>query len=236
MLTLLFLPFLLVSPVEFTSTGGDWQFLVPQMPEGHRAGRIAVRVQLVAIPSSSTTAFIEKLSMRTGIGSTSAQGVRIEVAVPTDVEFTALHATVADGLVLQQQQRSFLGRVGGALLSIFRLLLIGKLVAVTDDLTIPSTTWALALGAPESDDGTVHLNTGDQLVVQRGQEAFTDHGEFVVCRAMLALTPWTELVQVRVRGIDRVSGRSVEFLIPRLGLGSELAPESGPLFPAVATR
>ena len=217
----LLLPFILLLPVDshvIATTAGDWQILVPRMPDGYGAGRIAVRVRTVALPEASVSALVDGLSARTGVAVTSAHGVRVEIVLPRDVQFESIRARVADGLVVQPEARGFVGRVGGALLSVLRIVLFGKLVAAADDLAIPGAAWAVALGAPDASDEMVRLTTADEFTVDRGQRAFSDHGDFVVCRAMFALTPWTELVEVDVRGIDLVSGDDVTFRIPRIRL------------------
>ena len=141
-----------VVPFAAAATAGEWQVLVPELPDGYRAGRVAVRVRTVALPP---------------------------------------------------EHRGFTGKVGHALLSILRLVLFGRLVSAADELAIPGTAWAAALGAPDGADEMVRLTTDDEFVVARGDRSFSDHGSFAVCRAMVALTPWTELVRVRLRGPPR---------------------------------
>ena len=114
---------------------------------------------------------------------------------------------------------------GGALLSILRLILVGQLIDAADDLAVSGVAWAAALGIPSPDDELVKLSTSEALTVRRGASTFSDHGEFSVCRAMLALSPWTELVELRLRGRDLTTGKEVAFLIPRLQLHGEAMPE-----------
>lgn len=227
----LILPFILLFPVHPTllaATAGDWQVLVPRLPDGYAAGQVAVRVRTVPIPPASAAHLVDGLAVRTGVAVTAAHGVRLEVALPADVHFTSLRAQVADGLVVEPEQRGFVGKVGGAVLSVLRLLLFGHLVSAADELAIPGTAWAMALGAPNPHEEMVRLTTGEELYVERGQKSFSDHGDFVVCRAMLALTPWTELVQVHVEGFDQVSGKNVSFQIPRIRIDGDPATEPTP--------
>lgn len=223
----LLLPLLTLLPVlpsAPASTSGDWQILVPRLPDGHGPGRIAVRVRTVAVPAATTGALVDGLALRTGVAATAAHGVRIEVVLPAGVDFLGLHARVADGLVLAPEHRGVVRRFGDALLSVVRLLFFGRLVAAADDLALSGIAWAHALGAPEGTDEMVRLTTADTFEVRRGHRAFSDHGDFVVCRAMFALTPWTELVQVRLRGLDRSSGREIEFGVPRIAFDGVVEP------------
>lgn len=213
-------------PVAPASTSGDWQILVPRLPDGYGPGRVAVRVRTSAVPPASAGALMDGLALRTGVAATAAHGVRIEVVLPDDVEFLGLDARVADGLVLAPEHRGVVRRIGDALLSVVRLLFFGRLVAAADDLALSGVAWASALGAPQGGDEMVRLTTADTFEVRRGHRSFSDHGDFVVCRAMFALTPWTELVQVRLRGLDRSSGREVEFRVPRIPLDGVVEPEA----------
>lgn len=222
----LFLP---IAPVTTFAGANDWQILVPRLEGGHPAGRVAFRVSTVTLPSANTGAFVEGLALRTGVAVTRTHGLRLEIVLPPDVEFTSIRAHVADGLVLGPASRGVASRVGHALLGVLRILLFGQLVSAADDLAIPGAAWAVALGAPEVDEELVRLNSSNVFFVERGQRAFTDHGDFVVCRAMMAYTPWTELVGIELRGFDRRSGDDVRYTISRLPLAAARRPPAEPL-------
>lgn len=217
----------LAAPAEADQLRGSFDSVVPRLPGGYDAGRVSIRVHTVAMPEASSPALVGEVVSRTGLMITETQGARIEVILPEDVEFESMRARIVDGLVLQPQERSFIGKVGNALVSLLRMLLVGRLISATDDLVVPGAAWAMALGAPDPQDELVRLSTSETLFVDREASSFSDHGPFVVCRAMLALSPWTELVDIQLRCTDRVSGKMVEFLIPRLALHHNETPEPG---------
>lgn len=216
----------LSTPAATDQLRGSFDSVVPRLPGGYGTGRVALRVHAVPLPEASTPPLVGELISRTRMMITDAQGVRIEVVLPREVEFESIEARVVDGLVLEPQERSFLGRVGHAVVSLLRILLVGRLISATDDLAVSGAAWALALGVPDTEDELVRLSTSEALSIDRGESSFSDHGSFVVCRSMLAFSPWTELVDIQLRCRDRTTGRQVEFLIPRLPLHRNATPES----------
>ena len=197
---------------------GTFDSVVPRLPGGYGPGQVSIRVHAVQMPQSSSNALVGDLVARTGVAVTETQGIRMEMVLPDDVDFESLRARVVDGLVLQPRQRSLLGRVGSAVVSLLRILLVGRLISATDDLAMSGAVWAAALGTTSAEDEIVRLSTTDELVVDRSAPTFSDHGEVVICRSMLALSPWTELVEIELRCRDLVSGKRVSFFIPRLPL------------------
>jgi hypothetical protein len=195
-----------------------FESVVPRMPGGYGPGRVAIQVHTVPVPAPASPALVGDLIARSGVAITETQGVRIEVTLPEEVRFESLEARVVDGLVLESRQRSFFGHVGDALLSLLRILVVGRLISATDELTVPGAAWAAALGAPDAEEELVRLATSESLRVERDAPTFSDHGRFVVCRSVIALSPWTELVDIKLSCRDEVSGKPVAFLIPRLAL------------------
>lgn len=212
-------------PVDADPPRGIFDSVVPRLPDGYGPGRVAIRVHTVQMPQSALPTLVGDLVARTGMAITETQGVRIEVTLPDDVEFDSMQARIVDGLVLQPQRRSFLKRVGSTVVSLLRFLIVGRLISATDDLAISGAAWAVALGAPHPQDELLRLSTSDTLFVNRDASTFSDHGNFTVCRAMLALSPWTELVDIQLRCRDRTSGEQVAFIIPRLPLHDNATPE-----------
>ena len=207
---------------------GSFDSVVPRLPDGYGPGRVSIRVHTVPIPESVSPALVGDLFGRTGLPITEMQGVRIELLLPDEVEFASMQARVVDGLVLEPQRRSFLGRVGGVVVSLLRFLLVGRLISSADDLSLPGAAWAAALGAPDPDEELVRLSTSETLTIERGAGGFSDHGGVVVYRTVLALSPWTELVDLQLRCRDRTNGQTVEFLIPSLSLrGDGVPPQEG---------
>lgn len=215
---------LLNVPATMDPPRARFDSVVPRLPDGYGPGRVSIRVHTTAIPEAASIGLVGELFARTGLAITETQGVRIEVVVPDDVRFDAIEARIVDGLVLEPEKRSFIGRVGSAFLSLLRILLVGKLVDAADELALPGVAWATALGMSNPGDELVKLSTSDRLLVERESENFSDHGQFSVCRTMLALSPWSELVEVQLRGRDRTTGEEVAFLIPRLPLRSSESP------------
>ena len=215
---------LLSAPATNDRPRASFDSVVPRLPDGYGPGRVSIRVHATAIPTAATDALVGDLFSRTGLAITETQGVRIEIVVPEEVRFESIEARVVDGLVLQPEKRSLLGRVGSAVLSILRILLVGQLIDAADELAVSGVAWAAALGIPDPDDELVKLSTSEKLSIERGADMFSDHGSFSVCRAMLALSPWTELVEVELRGRDRTTGEEVAFFIPRLPLHGEERP------------
>lgn len=217
----LFALLFLVAPATAQTPRGSFDSVVPSLPDGYGTGRVSIRVHAVPLPQDSSSALAGDLFARTGVAITETHGVRIELVLPADLRFESMHARVVDGLVLQPEGRSFLGQVGSALVSLLRLLLVGRLVTATDDLVVSGAAWAAALGAPDPQEELVRLNSSETLSVDRSASAFSDHGAFVVCRALFAFSPWTELVDIQLRCTDQVTGKPVAFLIPRLSLHPE---------------
>jgi len=210
-------------PAATDQPRGSFDSVVPELPGGYGPGRVSIRVHAVQMPQSSSPALIGDLVARTGVTITETQGVRIEMTLPDDVRFESMRARVVDGLVLQPQQRSFIGRVGTVLVSLLRILLVGKLVSAADDLSVTGAVWATALGIPDTDDEIVRLSTSETLSFGRDASAFSDHDGVAIYRTMLALSPWTELTDIELRCTDQTSGEKVAFFIPRLVLhGNEL--------------
>jgi hypothetical protein len=219
---------LLSSPAGAEPLRGSFDSVVPRLPGGYGPGRVCIRVHTVPLPEGASPALVGDLVARTGALITDTQGIRIEVVLPDDVEFISLEARVVDGLVLQPERKSLLRRVGSALVSLLRILLIGQFVSAADDLAVSGTVWAAALGAPDADDELVRLSTSDTLAFDRGMRTFSDHGRFVVCRAVAAFSPWTELVDVRIEGHDRTTGQKVALQIPRIPLHENEVPGTAP--------
>lgn len=218
---------LLATPTPVETPRGSFDSVVPRLPGGYGPGRVSIRVLTVPMPASGSAGLVGDLFARTGLPITGTEGVRVEIMVPGDVRFESLRADVVDGLVLEPERRSFLARVGNALVSLLRILFVGRLVSSADELAIPGAVWATALGAPNAEEEIVRLSTSEQLSIDRDASAFSDHGDRVVYRTMLALSPWTELVDVQLSCTDRTSGARVGFTIPRLPLHPE-SPDGAP--------
>jgi hypothetical protein len=207
---------------------GSFDSVVPHLPGGYGPGRVSIRVHAVQLPETISAALVGDLVARTGVPITETQGVRIEITLPDDVRFASMQARVVDGLILEPQERSLLGRVGSALVSLLRLLLVGRMISAADELAIPGAAWAAALGAPDADEELVRLSTSETLSADRDASAFSEHGSRIVYRSMLALSAWTELVDIRLCCHDRVSGKPVAFFIPRVPLHADPATPKGP--------
>lgn len=216
---------LFAAPANVDPLRGTFDSVVPRLPGGYGPGPVSIRVHTVELPASAMPALIGDLVARTGVAITETQGARIELVLPDDVTFESMQARIVDGLVLEPQSRSFIGRVGDVLVSLLRILLVGRLVSATDELSVSGAVWTAALGAPTTEDELIRLSTSDTLHFDRDSSTVSDHAGIVVCRTMLALSPWTELVDVELRCTDRVSGDSVGFVIPRLPLYRNVPPE-----------
>jgi hypothetical protein len=216
---------LLAAPADTDPLRGTFDSVVPRLPGGYGPGPVSIRVHTVEIPASASPTLVGDLIARTGVAITETQGARIELVLPDDVTFDSMRARIVDGLALQPQNRSFIGRVGDVLVSLLRILLVGRLVSATDELSVSGAVWTAALGAPSTEDELVRLSTSDTLHFDRDSSTFSDHAGIVVCRTMLGLSPWTELVDIELRCTDRVSGESVGFVIPRLPLHRNARPE-----------
>lgn len=229
----MFLPTLLTllvlcSPAGTPEPRGAFDSVVPLLPGGYASGRVSIHVYSVPMPQATPTELVGDLVARTGMPITESHGVRIQLTLPDDLRFESMEARVVDGLVLRPQGRSFIGRVGNALVSVLRLLFVGRLISATDELVVSGAVWAAALGSPDVADEVVRISTSEFLSLKRDAPTFSDHGNYVVLRSMLALSPWTELVDIQLTCFDRVSGKQVGFLIPRLSLHGEEEPESAP--------
>ncbi|RKZ07662.1 hypothetical protein DRQ32_09850 [bacterium] len=216
----------LSAPAGVDPPRGTFDSIVPRLPGGYGSGPVSIRVHTVPLPESASPALVSDLISRTGTVFTETQGVRIEIVLPKDVDFESLQARVIDGLVLEPQRRSLIGHLGNALVSLLRILLVGQLVTATNDLAISGAAWAVALGAPNAEKELIRLSTSETLFVDREAATFSDHSGFVICRSMLAFSPWTELVNIELRCTDRTTGKEELFIIPRLALHHNATPNS----------
>ena len=208
----------------------DWDpDRVHRSPWRH-VGRVGLRMTTYALPDSVDPlgGWGRRLMHRTGLFGTELSSVRVEVTLPDGVRFESLEARLADGLVLERDA-SLLRAVGRAVRQVLRVLLLGQLVSAVDTLELPNSLWTLALGMPETGDEAVRVRATDRLRFARDDENTTDHGRFVVGRAVLALTPFSELIALRVHGRVEGTGESVVFDVPRFVVPRrDLSPFTAP--------
>lgn len=179
-----------------------------------------VQIETFPVPASTTItpATLAKLSAETGIAGTEIVGIRLKVGMVEGHALEQLELGVADGLFLVSQ-RGFFSSAGHFLIQIFRFLLLGQLVSAGSGLEIPAQSWSLLLEGQVGDGGEMmNLYTRRVLTMDGDDENITDHGEFVVCRFLIAANQLSELVDLRIRTKHRRTKDWLSYRIPRMTL------------------
>jgi len=190
------------------------------MGESERVGVRYVDVEAFDVPGHERLPMetLNRLSRETGVAGTDIVGIRLKIGIGRGYRFERLDAGIADGLFLVEQ-RSFMSRVGGFLLHVARFLLLGQLVSAGSALEIPAQSWGLLVsGEPAADADTVELYTRSELSLEMDDRQATNHGDFVICRFILAANELSELVNLRVETRDRSNGDWLHYNLPRLEL------------------
>jgi len=168
---------------------------------------------------------LSDLALQTGVAGTEVRGIRLKIGLPAGYVFESVEVGAADARFLLRD-RGFLGTIGHVLSRALRFLLLGQLVSAGTDLEIPGAAWSLLLDAtPLGPEESVDLHAARHTRSERGDANTTDHGQFVVCRYLMAANPLSELVGIHVVAHDPVRDATVRYHLPRLKLP---APEAAP--------
>lgn len=166
------------------------------------------------------------LALETGVAGTAVVGIRLKIGMPEGYLFESVELGTADAVFLLRD-RGFLGTVGHMLSRALRFLLLGQLVTAGTDLEIPGAAWSLLLDvSPLGPEESVDLHTSRRTHSRRGDANTTDHGEFVVCRFLVAANHLSELVGIHVEARDPHRDATVRYHLPRLKL-----PDPGSIQP-----
>jgi hypothetical protein len=179
-----------------------------------------VEIETFPVPASAaiTPATLGSLSTKTGIAGTEIVGIRLKIGLVDDHSLETLDLAVADGLFLVES-RGFFSAAGHLLARIVRFLLLGQLVSAGSGLEIPAQSWSMLFGGASAEASEMmDLYTRRELSVRGGDASITHHGDFIVCRFLIAANQLTELVDVRIKTRHRRTQDWLSYRIPRLVL------------------
>ena len=166
----------------------------------------------------------DMLSDEVGVAGTHLVGMRVILSVPQHLRFDRLEVEVADGLFLVQEKSKWKA-VGRVVMDVARFLLIGRLFGGRgDDLELSATAWTVLMGNERLENEAVNIDTRDRTTIERDDDMTTNHGEFVVCRMVMAMNDMSELINMTIWATKLDSGEPVRFRIPRMLLPDEDAP------------
>lgn len=194
--------------LSFFALGQDWS-------AGVVAPHVSIERYELPVGLLADDELLGELEAMTGVAGTTLSGVRVRVAMPAGYRFDGLTGSIADGLLLERRG-GFVHGLRQVLAHIARLLLFGKLVDATDELELPSSVWFLMLDGDPSEQADVDVSTTESIDIDPDDGRVTNHGDYVVCRLMVAASALTELVQLEIRGRNDATGRRVNYKIPRL--------------------
>lgn len=216
------LPFLViaaaVSPVSSASADEFTEDTQPLVAYGSQSTDfLEVTLRTYALPHDlrMEDGIEDMLSSEVGVAGTHLVGMRAIVTVPRHLRFERMEVDVADGLFLVHEKSRWRS-VGRFLLTVTRWLLIGRLVSDGDNLEVSATAWTVLLGNETLERRAVTLDTRQHTAIDRDDEMATYHGQFVVCRMVIARNEISELVNMTIWASERQSGQPVRFVIPRL--------------------
>ena len=189
-------------------------------------GEPEISIERFGLPEAlSDAALLSALASRTGIADTRLGGLRLRIALPTRFRFESLHTGIADGVFLERD-RSLLQSVGNFLLRLMRILLLGRLSGVSEQFEIPAAIWVGLIGEPFDASEKVVVQPSESIEIEAGDRELSHHGAFVVCRLIAATSPFTELIDIEIRGRDPRSGERLRYRIPRFVLPQARAQDA----------
>lgn len=192
------------------------------------------QVETFPVPQAGamTPTVLANLSAETGIAGTEIVGLRVKVGLAEGHRLETLELAIADGRFLVHD-RGFLESAGQFLLRVLRFLLLGQLVTAGSGLEIPAQSWSVLFGGNAVDGSEMlDLYTKRDLTLKGNDSAITNHGEFIVCRFLVAANQLSELVNVQIRTKDPRTRDWLSYHIPRVvlplrGYGFDAAPQIG---------
>jgi hypothetical protein len=211
-------------PVEAVYAGGFGEATQPVLAQTPQSSdQLEVHLLTYALPNDfrQQEGIETTLSSEVGVADTRLVGMRVIVSVPHHLRFERMEVQIADGLFLVHESSKWKS-VGRFLMGVARWLLIGRLVSNGgDDLQVSATAWTLLLGNEQLVHDSVVLDPRDHATIDRDDSMATNHGDFMVCRMVMAKNPMSELINMTIWATELDDGQPVRFVIPRLKLPKE---------------